>query len=127
MKANHFHIYLPCFHPEFNFIERYWGMAKRYARTNCNYSWAELQRIVPIALAHVSIKTIRKLSEHCFRYMEAYRNDQLTPQQIEWAIQKYSSHRRVKESNIEHEFLSQEFWEENPLPNNLKVGNNIEH
>ena len=38
------------FHPKLNSIERCWGMAKRYARANCDYSFKKLRRIVPAAL-----------------------------------------------------------------------------
>lgn len=46
------------FHPELNPIERCWGRAKKYARSNCNYSFPSLQAIVPQALAVVSIELI---------------------------------------------------------------------
>jgi hypothetical protein len=44
-------LFLPKFHCELNWIERYWGAAKKYARRHCTYSLAALRTIVPIALS----------------------------------------------------------------------------
>ena len=44
-------LFLPKFHCELNWIERYWGAAKKYARKHCTYSLTALREIVPIALS----------------------------------------------------------------------------
>jgi hypothetical protein len=47
--------------------------------------------------------------------MRAYKDGTLTPHQVEWAIKKYSSHRRISNSNIsEIDFLSDEFLADMP-------------
>ncbi|KAH6570434.1 hypothetical protein BASA60_007704 [Batrachochytrium salamandrivorans] len=100
--------YYPKYHCEFNFIELYWGAAKRYSRRNCDYSFKGLELVLPAALNSVSLTLIRKYARKCFRYMDAYRarNDignGLTMEQVEYAMKKYAGHRRIPQS-IMHEF-----------------------
>ncbi len=59
LGAGHEVIFLPKFHPEFNWIERYWGAAKKYTRRNCNYTWDGLVEAVPKVLESVSVEKMR--------------------------------------------------------------------
>ena len=43
-------LFLAKYHCELNFIERYWGAAKKYARRHCGYTLVALRVCVPIAL-----------------------------------------------------------------------------
>lgn len=99
IEANHIFERYPKFHCECNFIERYWGFAKRETRRICSYNFADLLIQVPEVLISVPVTTIRKFARKSWRYMDAY-NRGLEGRTAEWAVNKYKSHRRLPE-NIE--------------------------
>lgn len=86
----------PKFHPELNFIERFWSSTKRYARENCTYSFVGLRKLVPEAVHSVSNITINNYFDHCDRTVEAYANGEKYGTK-EFTDSVYRSHRRVED------------------------------
>ena len=75
---------------------------KKYLRENCDYTFNTLKQNMPLALASVSILTIRKWEHRMIRWMEAYegglsaKNAQI--QVKKFSSRQYKSHRRVPEA-----------------------------
>ena len=98
--AGHLVLFYPPFHCELNFIEYFWGAAKRYTRANCEYSFPSLKRLVPEAMAQIPNELIWKYSNRVKRIMEAHETGAIYGSEIYKSIlsTKYKSHRRVSDT-----------------------------
>lgn len=97
-QNNHVFELYPKYHCECNFIERYWGAAKRAARQQCDYSYKGLCERLPIILDDVPLAFIRRFYRKAFRYIEGYAKG-MDAGQAEQANKKYRSHRRLREDD----------------------------
>lgn len=93
-------IFLPKFHPELNFIERYWGKVKKHLRWHCDDSWHSLRDNVDYALHSdevCNLTLMRKYSRIGWRYVDAYSKG-MGVDLATYAVKKFRSHRMVSET-----------------------------
>jgi len=94
--AGHMILFYPAFHCELNFIEYFWGAAKRYTRLNCGYDFPSLQHLVSEALAQVPNTLIWKYHTKTQRIIAAYECGEVYGSQCykNLVSKRYKSHRR---------------------------------
>ena len=101
----------PKFYRELNFIEMVLGWTKSHHQTHCTYTYKYLKAGLPIALdIKLLITYVRRAFNHCLRFMNRYRVG-LTGAVLEYAVNKYKSHRRLSRSinifTIEEEYVEE--------------------
>ena len=99
-KRGHKAFFFPKFHCELNPIERVWGQSKRYCRTYTNFTLVKLRQILNPALDSVTTDLIRKYFRKARDYEKAYREGLKAGREVEDAVKKYKSHRRVFFENV---------------------------
>ena len=104
LNKGHRVMFIPKFHCEINPIERVWCHAKKYTRSNCDYTFVGLENTIVAGLNSVNIDLIRKFFRKTREYHRAYREGkQIT--EMKNILKKYKSHRRVPESATDFEAL----------------------
>ena len=99
-RRGHVAIFVPKFHCELNPIERVWGQSKRYCRAYTNFTLPKLREILHPALDSVSVDLIRKYFRKIRDYERAYNEGVKAGREVEEAVKKYKSHRRVFSETI---------------------------
>ena len=89
--------FIPKFHCELNPIERVWAPSKKYSRAHCDYSFKGLEGTIIPALDSVTLDSIKKFFRKMRDYINAYKEDLTAGPELEKAVKKYKSHRKVYE------------------------------
>ncbi|KAG2191293.1 hypothetical protein INT47_005117 [Mucor saturninus] len=107
--AGHIFELYPKYHCECNWIEMYWGGAKREARLRCDYTFKSLDSNMDAFLDKAgSIARIRRYFRRATEYIEAYSKcsdgREVVQTVKKFAEKKYLSHRKVRiPSDLDHE------------------------
>ena len=92
-------IFLPKFHPELNYIERFWAHCKRWLRKHCLYSmvglWSNFAKVFSEEVSPLRLQ--RKFARTAWRWMDVYRRD-LPPDLASFAAKCYHGHRGIPTS-----------------------------
>mmetsp|Transcript_20475 Transcript_20475/g.65357 ORF Transcript_20475/g.65357 Transcript_20475/m.65357 type:complete len:240 (+) Transcript_20475:666-1385(+) len=88
-------IFFPKFHPELNFIERFWSHVKRELRKTCEYTLNGFDKHVTDKLHNAcKLATIRRYARHSWRWMSTYSLG-LPPKVVAYAVKKFRGHRTI--------------------------------
>ena len=96
INAGHKVIFLPKYHPELNFIERFWAYVKGWLRKNCKYNmkglWENFDKVFDGTVIPLSL--IRKFARTSWRWMDCYRRG-MSLELTTFATKVYHGHRQV--------------------------------
>ncbi|CAG8737726.1 4333_t:CDS:2 [Cetraspora pellucida] len=84
------------FHSEFNYIEMYLEMAKKYTRSYCEYLLPKTKELIYQAFTSISVEKIHSFTRLSYRWMDAYRHG-LTEKMAEYAVRNNRKHRSINE------------------------------
>lgn len=87
-------MFLPKFHPELNYIERFWGRMKYYIRLHSDNTFPTLDKNLIVARSrnNIPLSMIRRMARGTFAYLYAYRNGCDIIQADAW-VKKHRQHR----------------------------------
>ncbi len=93
-------LFYPKYHCELNYIEMVWAYLKAKLRRECQNDFQNmLKRIPQILLNEIDITFFKRVERHCLRFMSGYRIGLEGPE-LDYAMKKYSSHRRLHLSQL---------------------------
>ena len=88
-------IFIPKFHCELNPVERVWAQSKKYTCAHCDYSFKGLVGTITPSLDSITLDSIRKFFRKTRDYIRAYKEGLTAGPELENAVKKYKSHRKV--------------------------------
>ena len=99
-KAGHIFELYPKYHCECNWIEMYWGGAKREARLHCDYTFKSLEPKIPGFLDKAGdVAKIKRYFQRCMNYIDAYSKcddgREVAGDVYKFVTKSYLSHRKV--------------------------------
>ena len=100
-SLGHLCVFLPKYHPELNFIERFWSRLKWWLRQHCEWSLRALFEKIEEACDNIELSLIRKYARTAWRWMDAYRQatrQEWSPQLTTFVAKSYHGHRGVPTS-----------------------------
>ena len=100
-SLGHLCVFLPKYHPELNFIERFWSRLKWWLRQHCEWSLRALFEKIEEACDKIELSLIRKYARTAWRWMDAYRQatrQEWSPQLTTFIAKSYHGHRGVPTS-----------------------------
>ena len=101
-NEGHEWIFYPKFYCELNSIELLWAHVKRYLRSKCSFSYPDLQARLPTAGSQRRTDSIfKRVSRHCFRYIQGYCDKLLVGLLLGYAMCKYSGHRAIPQDHLD--------------------------
>ena len=97
-QRGHLIDFYPKYYCELNFIERIWALAKQVIRADSDFTWNGLQAKVPatselMATDHSDV--VKRYARTAQRYIDAYHRKELSFAQVNKAVKRFSSHRRI--------------------------------
>ena len=83
LNKGHKVMFIPKFHRELNPIEQVWCHAKQYTRTHCDYTFADLEKMIDTALNSMTVELVRKYFRKLREYQRAYREGNIVGKEMQ--------------------------------------------
>lgn len=81
-RFGHIIDFFPKFHCELAPVEKVWAIVKQELRATCKYSFRDLQERLPQVIDSIPITFYYRIFRSCSRYILAYGDQTLTPEQV---------------------------------------------